>query len=234
MKELKIKPIEVKKSDKRHTDAFDNLYPNILLIAKKNSGKTTVIYNLIESIISKYKETKEPLRFIFFCGQAHQDPGYSAIFNLLESNKIDFVIETSFKDEDDNDQLKALVNHLKKEKNEEDTFIIIDDLSSELKMKSLDLLLKQNRHMHTTVIIATQDSKDLSPSQHQQINIPILFKDIPIDKKSNRLENLYSTYSLPLTYKEFEKKYKETAKGYEFLTIDRDNNKLRKNLGPYI
>src|SRR6185437_11733738 len=54
--------------------------------------------------------------------------------------------------------------------------IIFDDLSSELKSRSLLSLLKFNRHFKSKLIISSQWLHDLLPESRKQIDLFLIFK----------------------------------------------------------
>jgi hypothetical protein len=47
---LKVKPLKTEFTEKKikHAEMFNNAYPNIFISAKKNSGKSTLIYNILK------------------------------------------------------------------------------------------------------------------------------------------------------------------------------------------
>ena len=54
--------------------------------------------------------------------------------------------------------------------------IVFDDLSGELKSKSLLNLLKKNRHYKSKLIISSQWIHDLLPESRKQMDVFIVFK----------------------------------------------------------
>ena len=60
--------------------------------------------------------------------------------------------------------------------------IIFDDLSSELKSKSLLSLLKFNRHFKAKLIISSQWLHDLLPESRKQIDLFLIFKGFSEEK----------------------------------------------------
>lgn len=84
----KIKaPIEVLKPvDVNHLPLgyqyINHAYPNILLLAKKNSGKTNVIYNILKHCANKHTE------ILIFCPTWELDDTYRQILDYLDSKKI--------------------------------------------------------------------------------------------------------------------------------------------------
>ena len=84
----KIKaPIEVLKPvDVNHLPLgyqyINHAYPNILLLAKKNSGKTNIIYNILKKCANKHTE------IVIFCPTWELDDTYRQILEYLDSKGI--------------------------------------------------------------------------------------------------------------------------------------------------
>ena len=60
--------------------------------------------------------------------------------------------------------------------------IVLDDLSNELKSKSLLTLLKKNGHYRSKIIISSQWLHDLLPESRKQIALFMVFKGFPEKK----------------------------------------------------
>lgn len=86
-------------------------YANIYLCAKRKSGKTWALYNLIKECIGK--DTK----VIIFCSTIYKDPVWLGIRNWLEEHEIDVTIYTSLYP-DGKDVLAELVADLNEEAEE--------------------------------------------------------------------------------------------------------------------
>lgn len=91
-----------------------HLYANIFLIAKKESGKTTVIYNLIDRCAGR-----DTMVFAFV-STLNNDSNWIAIKNTCEERGMPFFGFTSIVDEDGVDQLQALVKSLQDKAEEEE------------------------------------------------------------------------------------------------------------------
>lgn len=119
--DIKVKPVitnqEYEKPERiLGYDWFPRLYSNIALISKKNSGKTTIIYRILEHCADKNS------RIIFFCPTAHIDATYKAIFGLLEKKGIEYEVFDSIKDPDDrkHDLLQEIVEQLQSDAGDAD------------------------------------------------------------------------------------------------------------------
>ena len=102
--------------------------------------------------------------------------------------------------------------------------ICLDDLGSSLRNKSLDQLVKTNRHYKCSCIISTQHLNDILPSTLRQMNYCLIFGKFSEDK----LKELYKKFDIGVTYDEFYDMYKDATKHkYNFLFIDRPKNEFR-------
>ncbi len=73
-------------------DYIPLLYANIFLCAKKKSGKTNVIYNLLDQVAG-------PKTTVYiFCSTVHKDATYDAIMKMLKKKNISFEAHTHFLD----------------------------------------------------------------------------------------------------------------------------------------
>ena len=125
------------------------------------------------------------------------------------------------------DETKIEEKHVKKSKYQYPKYIIIfDDLSNELKTKSIDFLLKRNRHFLCKTIVSTQYVHDINPSAWKQMDYVLIFKGQPIEK----LEKIHKEADLSIELEKFIKIYHHaTQKPYSFLYIDVRLEKLRQN-----
>jgi hypothetical protein len=244
----------------------ENLYNNVFICARKFSGKTNLIFNIIKTTCDKNTTV------IVFSSTHFNDSTWGDIKHLLEIKKIPNFFFDQIK-VDGIDQLQGVVESIKSEdrppeeteesesqkksreelelakdverilgigKDDEEIerpprppkkvtprfLFVFDDLSTELKSKSIDSLLKQNRHYKARVIISSQWLNDLTPSSRRQIQTYILFGGHSIQK----MEELYANADLSITFEELMEYYTDATKErYNFLYIDSDRNELRKN-----
>jgi hypothetical protein len=231
-------------------DYFQIPYSNINLISKKNSGKTTLIYNIIKNNIDKRTKV------IIFSGSVNKDAVYKEIIKYLK--KKDIAVEThgSFiengvnilqclldvlkmsekkiehkKDGEDDEKIifddsSSRPKRVKKKKIVPEILLIFDDLGSQLRHQSISTLVKINRHPKIMNIFSFHAGTDVLPATQQQADYVIMFGGYPQEK----LEKLYDQLVISKNYNEFEKLYKyATQDKYNFLYIDVRNNKYRKN-----
>lgn len=126
-------------------------------------------------------------------------------------------------DEDDEDEDKPK----KKEKYRAPEYIIIlDDLSNELKSRSLVTLLKKNRHFKAKILISSQYLNDLLPEARKQIDAWLVFRGQP----KKKLDEIYRDADVAVDVEEFYNIYKfATEKEFSFLYIDSKTSSFRRN-----
>ena len=104
--------------------------------------------------------------------------------------------------------------------------IIFDDLSSELKSRSLLSLLKFNRHFKAKLIISSQWLHDLLPESRKQIDLFLIFKGFPEDK----LAQIYKDCDSSIPFDMFFAIYRKATKlPHSFMYIDTRADEFRRN-----
>jgi len=236
----------------RGGNMFPEPYCNIFICAKKKSGKSTVIYNIINKCIDT--DTK----VYIFCSTVSKDASWIATTKYLDKKEIFYEKHQSLKDEDGKDILKDIIKDLQKEDDEDEeeeikvkkkhikteaddeedkpkkkrklaceNLFIFDDISSEIKSnKTIFSLLKQNRHYKSKVIISSQYIHDIPPQARLQTDYFLVFQGINVEK----LDIIYKDADVNITFEEFVELYmKATEDKYNFLYIDVRNSTFRKN-----
>jgi hypothetical protein len=108
---------------------------------------------------------------------------------------------------------------------------VFDDISNELKSKSLISLLKRNRHFKCSILLSSQYPLDLDPQSRKQIDTWLVFKGQPLAK----LETIYKDADISIPFDEFAKIYKvATEKPYSFLNINTRNETFKRNFNTEI
>lgn len=256
--DIEIEPIKIRPlpplSRIKGGSLFGKLYTNALLLAPKNSGKTTIIYNIIKHTINRNTN------LIFFVATHNKDDSYEAIFKYLDDNGINY---TTY---DDividgvnvlNDLLNEMLAHEEEEKPAPKPMIhnnglgdiqlfqtvqpkrrvkkiapkfcfIFDDMASQCRNMALTRLLKIHRHLKSSVYISVQSISDLTPSAILQIDVAILFRGLRSNIK--KLEHIYTNLDIQhISLEDFIKIYKEaTEKPYNFLWVSK-NGEFRRN-----
>jgi hypothetical protein len=230
------------------------IYSNTFICAKKNSGKTTVIFNILKKCVDK--DTIVDL----FVSTIEKDRSWLQIVDYLKNKGVTVNQSMStvgpngddlirkiidqpvvFSDEEDSDSEEETTTSYislhnttapdeprkrRKTKMAQKRIIILDDIGNELKKPTIDQLLKVNRHLHSKVILSSQYLNDLSPQARRQIDVWLLFTGC----KKEKLSTVMRDCDTHLDYDVFEQVYKyATAKKYNFLYIDCHNSKFRKN-----
>lgn len=237
---------------------FNEIYSNIFVVAKKKSGKTTVLYKIVKDC------TTTDTTVLVFSSTLDKDKAHKGIKQYCEYKGIPYVGYTSMKD-GDVDILDVLIKDLQekaKQKEEEsdseeevkhgklvlfesseddedyipkkrknkfrapEYLIILDDMSNELKSKTLVRLLKMNRHFFIKLLVSTQYPKDCLPESIKQMDYALLFKGESEDK----LLKLHKDFDLAIEFEVFKQLYHNaTAEKYNFLYIDIREERYRKN-----
>ena len=104
-------------------------------------------------------------------------------------------------------------------------FIVLDDLSSELRTPSLENFLKIARHGKVFTVCSSQYVHDIKPTSIKQCEYVLLFKG-----NLNKLEKIRVECGLSIDLPTLEKVYSHATKEpYNFLTISTRTNEYRKN-----
>src|SRR5690606_23379282 len=93
--------------------------------------------------------------------------------------------------------------------------IVFDDLSNELKSRSLLGLLKKNCHFKTKLIISSQWIHDLLPESRKQIDLFLIFKGFP----ERKLTEIYQDCDSGLPFDTFYKLYKRQQRNHTHFFI---------------
>lgn len=252
---------------------FDEIYANLFIVAKKKSGKSVVIWNILKNCIDK--KTK----IIIFCPTVKKDKCYRYITNYLKKKGNIVIIYQSIKDNDGTDQLNEILDDIlpddegsdiddsdEDKDNEDDDKIltlcifgdevkkrkkykkrkcrpknppliapeyvfIFDDLSSELRSKSVTRLVKFNRHIKSKVILSSQYLYDMMPAGIRQLDYCITFAGLT----TQQLEKIHTGLDLSIDMERFIDIYiKATRDKYNFLYIDSNKDEFRKNFNTQI
>ena len=254
--DMKIKTIPLKKIDKKDIvggDMFD-LYPNIFICAKKKSGKTTCIFNILKACTDK-----NTLGVYVFCSTYTKDANWLAIHEMLDKKKVPNKFFSSIFDEKtnnlhelieaiqdeeseeekeeeeemeppivifDDDRVKVTIKKKKPKKISQRYVIIFDDLSSDLKDPNVSHLLKKNRHLKTKIIISSQYILDIAPMSRRQIDIYMLFSGLNEDKLMEVFRNADLNIEFPVFMAMY---HKATEDKYAFFYINSSECQYRIN-----
>lgn len=232
---------------------FPELYGVSFLCARRKSGKTSVISEIIK------RTTDKKTVVWIFCPTHRIDPSWIQIIEYLEKkgnivNCFDSMIEgkTNLLDEIVIDLSNPIVDKKKEDKvvvpttkvcfetpeNEKtkkeykpkkkapEHIFIFDDISNELKNPALLALLKKSRHIKSTIYISSQYILDLLPQALKQLSYFLCFRSMTKEK----LEHIYKMLDLSIDEEKFYDIYDyATKEPYSFMYVDMKNQKFRKN-----
>lgn len=91
-----VEPIPFKKQKKKKARGhrlFTEPYPNVFLCAKKKSGKTTVIYNILKHCCGPDTQVK------IFCSTHEKDDAYKSIKHMLDTKGVNYECFHSIKED---------------------------------------------------------------------------------------------------------------------------------------
>ena len=238
-------------------------YANIFLCARKKSGKTVTIHNILKNCVGRDSTV------VFFCSTLYKDPVYRNMMKMLKDNGINFIGYTSLK-EGDIDHLNDLVDCLEMKAQEE------FDLDDEPKTSKRDLChalfdsddeeddepkKRKTKYLAPEYIIILDDLADelkskslvtlLKKNRHWKMKIIIasqwLNDLLPECRKQldyilifknipdKKLEEIHTGCNLAIDFEEFVKIYKwATQPQYSFLYIDCINDQFRRNFNMLI
>jgi len=244
-------PDDITKPLKGH-ELFPRNYPNIFICSKKFSGKTTVIFNILKETASKrtqiiifsstidndviWKSVKK-----YFKSKGINIITYSGIIedgnNQLEELTNHLMNKAKHDNEDDEEEAKPVSLIFPEDEEEEakprkektpgpEFILVFDDLSNQLQNKSVEQLLKRNRHLRIMTIISSQYYNDLTKQSRTQLDFILMFKNLPDEK----LDMIHKESDLSIDLNVFKEIYKEATKGsYNFMWCDLRSEKFRKN-----
>lgn len=256
---IQVKPViadggEPDASKIKGYDFIPMLYSNIFLCAKKKSGKTNLLYTMLDQFVTKDCEV------FIFCSSVYKDKTYDEIIKMLNKKKVVHELYTSFIDHETGESLvteiiqdedikiqeeqekkfnppkrkgpKFLELPKEKEKKQQsgpkaaEKIFVFDDLGSELRHPSINQLLKTNRHNKCKVILSSQYLTDLQPQAIKQLDFVFMFKSFNEEK----LKSMYELLDISIPFDKFLTLYKfSTAEPFNFLFVDVRRDKFRKN-----
>ena len=237
------------------------IYSNTFICAKKNSGKTTTIFNVLKKCVDK------DTILDFFVATIEKDRTWKAIVDYFTNKGCIVNSNMSTVGDDGNDLIREIIDtpvewtddedssseeedlkyisiddpnkreqepkkkKRKKKKMAQKRVIVLDDLSTELKKPSIDALLKINRHLGSKVILSSQYLNDLSPQARRNIDVWLLFPGL----KKNKLSQVVRDCDTRLEFPEFEEVYRfATDRKYNFMCLNTDTDTYRKNFNEEI
>jgi len=189
MEEKKINNLEIKvfksKNDNKkilHKELINLPYFCLFCCAKKNSGKSNIIANVVFlSAIPKFTTIR------LFSTTAYTDLTTKSFLKKCDKYKVEYEIYDDLLDNEGNDILEKQFNEVQNqvldlEEEYENSKVhaplyiyIFDDISNILRKKTLEQYIKRHRHLKTIFIISSQYYYDISPAIRANINLIFLF-----------------------------------------------------------
>lgn len=234
---------------------FHEPYPNIALFGKKKSGKTTILINIMLEKMSTdtkvyiFSPTFDKDRTWINLRKYMDKKGidyeaYPSIYDeeelengkIIKVNVVNQIYKSTVKGgrkvevcEDCNEEITEKDKEVKKKNVIYPKILcIFDDISEELRDKSVEVALKKNRHFLACNIISTQSITDLKPNSINQLDYVLIWHGL----NDERLFKLYENLKLSVDYDEFLSVYSDsTSEKYGFLLIDVRNDEFRRNFG---
>lgn len=203
---------------------FTKQYPNVLMIGKKESGKTNMICNILKQLMN------ENTIIVAFCQTIEVAELWKYMCDKYKDRLVKYnnIVETTKEGKKINnlEAFTSFMSDKKREKEGKEYIIIFDDISSQLRDKWVETFVKQNRHYKSKCIISTQAAKDVSPNVHKMINVYMLLSGIP----DEGIEHISKNTNISCNKDRLLKLYKEcTIIPHHFLYIDADNEEYRLN-----
>jgi len=188
-----------------------------IISGASGSGKSNLIVNLLKSNkTTKDKTHKKSYRNMFnniilVSPSAHTIKD-SPLENISDDQKFDSI----------SDEVFDLVDLMTEDSVEENkhTLLILDDVSSQLRMKEnekrLNQLIKNRRHLNLSIWIVTHKVTDASPALRSNANLIFLFKP-KTTREINTIQEEYMMMSKSQAESLMNAAYKDR---YDFLLLD--------------
>ena len=188
-----------------------------IISGASGSGKSNLIVNLLKSNkTTKDKKHKKSYRnafdnIILVSPSAHTIKD-SPLENISDDQKFGSISEEVFE----------LVDSMTDDAIQENkhTLLILDDISSQLRMKEnekiLNQLIKNRRHLNLSIWIVTHKSTDASPALRSNANLIFLFRP----KTTREIDTIQSEYMMMSKQRADEIMNAAYKDRYDFLLID--------------
>ena len=255
-----VKTVKMEPTDILGYDIIPNLYGVVYIPSKKESGKSTIVYNMVKKLANKYTIV------YIFCSSYDIDPTYAEMMNYLDKKGIQFHVFKSLTDGKIDhlaDVMNQMEENIEAEKEEEEAeeekeppivryheetkeikvkvrkpkkvackhLLLFDDVSPELKNHNVSKLMFKNRWFKSKVIISAHWLNNLQPACRKQVQYYIILGSI----SEKKLNELYLNADLRIEYDKFYELFKyATEKPFSFLYIDTIKNKYRINFNEEI
>ena len=260
-----IKVIPVPKTNPSEIKGYNvipKLYCNIYICGHKGSGKTNVIFKIIESCIDS------DTRVVVFCSTHNNDSSWLFIKKYFEKNNIQSMFYTSLL-ENNTDNLQALLDFMREEaklqKEEESKKEKVSDMIQIVKFdnntKTTKIKIKKKKKQTPKYLFIFDDlsveltKKNVSylikTQRHYQMKLIVasqFLNDLEPDTRQQidfwllfknhpkeRLEKLYADIGCNIDFEKFYQIYKDvTNENHQFLFVDKNTCEFRINFNQEI
>jgi len=203
--------------------------PNVLLLARKQSGKTTILYNITKAYVRDLG--KDKLKVIIYSPSWNKNNVWKAITKHLDENEIDWTAEDYFKGVDANNKKFNHIDQFNRKMGEggrpESTYLMLfDDLGSDMTCPKLTNLLSKNRQYNLVICTCVHDVPDAKPKALNNYDYIFMFPNIT----DTRILELHRKLSPALGKDAFLKLYQSaTERPYNFLYFGNEPERYRYN-----
>ena len=230
VKEVKINDFEVKggstkaKKMKKFAghELFNREFFTCALVAPSMSGKTVCLKNILDKMMPPSKNKK--YKIWLFVRTLHNDDTWKDIVKMLDKRGYEITFDTD---------LETLPTTIQRINNPQQGdypfkkhFVILDDISDEMRCKTVNVLTKTGRHK-CCIFLSCQDILDLNTGARKNAHVYLLFGRL----NDTILEHVYQSARPNIEFEDFQKLYHHVhSKGkYQFLYYDKLSNEFRHN-----
>lgn len=223
-KELQqVEPVKVLESGvKKEAFAQDifphNVHQNILLVARKGSGKTNLIYDILRRYLRDVGPSR--LRVLIFSPTADLDPTWQQIQEFLTENGVRYTTNDSFYTTGPSGRRTNILSEFASmaRPNSGHLYVIItDDMAFDARSRVLASQMLRNRHYDAVTVTASQVPQHVDPSVYTNADFIVLLKGI-VDLG---LDFIHKRAALPISKEAFRELYHEVTKEpYSFLWVN--------------
>lgn len=235
--EFKIEPYKNDKPNPENIvayDLFSEPYTNCIILASKNSGKSTLLGRLIPRLVGRQTIV------LVFCSTIKRGSTWKLIKKDFVHNHINCLMYDDYEDEMGTNIAMSYVTDMLKDEDEEEApkkrkpkkiypklIFIFDDFGAKMREKWVSQLFKVNRHMESKVFVIVHSLSDVEPSTLKNTDVVMTFNGLTSLEKQLHFYNLCE---IKLPFEAFCRVYKDaTREKYSMLYVDTNNDKLRKN-----
>jgi hypothetical protein len=191
----KVKTVDVKNVEIKGYDYFTEPYANIFLLAKKKSGKTTLIYNILKNCgLKKYTKV------IIICSTVNKDATYIKIKELCDKNYINNEYYDDIINDDGENVIEQFIRSQKQnsrtEKTENQDLTGGAIKSNFIKFTSISSSMNNNIIKPTNLEVKIEDEQEDQKTDPKNILAPefiIVIDDLGAETRNKSITQLLKT-----------------------------------------